>query len=175
MLGALSLVSYLLFYTPLKRKTSLAVWVGAVPGAMPPVLGWSAATGSLDPAAWVLFAIIFFWQIPHFYAIGLFRKEEYAKAGFKIYTLEASSQAIHRQIILFTLVCVGTSLLLIPLQAGGKIYTIASILLGGLFLGSAIFRNKKLPLEAWAKKLFFVSLIYLSGIFGVLFFEGGMG
>ncbi len=173
LLGALSLVSYLLFYTPLKRKSSLAVWVGAVPGAMPPVLGWSAATGSLNATAWVLFGIIFFWQIPHFYAIGLFRKEEYAKAGFKIYTLEATSQAIYRQIVLFTLITVATSLLLVPLKIGGSLYYFAAIFLGVLFLGAAILKNKNSSLEVWAKRLFMVSLIYLTGLFGVLFFQGG--
>src|SRR5436190_24242288 len=79
-LGALSLASYLLFYTPLKRKTAYALLIGAVPGAMPPLLGWTAVTGSLGWPGIVLFAIIFLWQVPHFLAISIFRKEEYKRA-----------------------------------------------------------------------------------------------
>ncbi|MCE9624401.1 MAG: heme o synthase [Deltaproteobacteria bacterium] len=172
-LGALSLVSYVLFYTPLKRKSSLALLVGAVPGAMPPLLGWTAVTGAIGLPALVLFAIIFFWQIPHFLAIGLFRKEEYARAGIRIYTLDASDSEILWQIVMNTVALVAVSLLLIPLHVAGLLYLVTSLFLGGAFLGYALLGFKRGLTEAWAKRLFLISLFYLTGLFSVLFFDGG--
>lgn len=172
-LGALSLVSYVLFYTPLKRKSATALWVGAVPGAMPPLLGWTAVTGSIGLPALVLFGIIFFWQIPHFLAIGLFRKEEYARAGIRIYTLEASDRDILFQIVMNTVALFAVSLLLIPLHATGTLYLVAALVLGGAFLGYALLGFRNGLNEEWARRLFLISLVYLTALFTVLFFDGG--
>ncbi|MFO1463857.1 MAG: heme o synthase [bacterium] len=172
-LGALSLASYVLFYTPLKRKSSLALWVGAIPGAMPPLLGWTSVTGSIALAPLVLFAMIFFWQIPHFLAIGLFRKDEYARAGIRVYTLEAEERAVLWQIVMNTLALVAVSLLLIPLRAAGELYLATALSLGGAFLGYAILGFREGLTDTWAKRLFFLSLLYLTGLFSVLFLDGG--
>jgi len=173
-LGVLSLASYVLFYTPLKRKSSLALWVGAVPGAMPPLLGWTAVTGSVGWPALVLFGIIFLWQVPHFLAIGIFRKEEYARAGIRIYTLEASAKDIQWQIVLYTAALVAVSFLLIPLHAAGRLYFLTAALLGGIFLGYAVLGFRVSHLEEWARRLFLISLLYLTLLFSVLFVDGGM-
>ncbi len=172
-LGAVSLISYVLFYTPLKRKSALALWVGAIPGAMPPLLGWTSVTGSIDLPPLILFAIIFFWQIPHFLAIGLFRKEEYARAGIRVYTLEAEDKDILWQIVMNTVALVAVSLLLFPLRVAGELYLATALSLGAAFLGYAAlgFRNG-LNME-WARRLFFLSLLYLTALFSVLFVDGG--
>lgn len=172
-LGALSLVSYVLFYTPLKRKSSLALWVGAVPGAMPPLLGWTSVTGKVGLPALVLFGIIFFWQIPHFLAIGIFRKEEYARAGIKVYTLEAEPRQIQRQILIYTAALVAVSYALIPLGAAGTLYLATATALGGLFLVYAALGFRRRDLEEWARRLFLISLLYLTLLFSVLFVDGG--
>lgn len=172
-LGALSLASYVLFYTPLKRKSYTALWVGAVPGAMPPLLGWTAVTGSIGLPALILFAIIFFWQIPHFLAIGLFRKEEYARAGIRIYTLESGEREILFQIVMNTVALFAVSLALIPLHVTGMAYTVSALILGGGFLAYALLGFRRGLSESWARRLFVISLIYLTVLFTVIFFDGG--
>jgi protoheme IX farnesyltransferase len=172
-LGALSLVSYVLFYTPLKRKSSLALWVGAVPGAMPPLLGWTSVTGKIGLPALVLFGIIFFWQIPHFLAIGTFRKEEYARAGIKVYTLEAEPRQIQWQILIYTAALVAVSFALIPLKAAGNLYLATAAALGALFLIYAALGFRRSDLEEWSRRLFLISLLYLTLLFSVLFVDGG--
>ena len=171
--GALSLASYLLFYTPLKRKSSLAMWVGAIPGAMPPLLGWTAVTGRLGWPALVLFAIIFLWQIPHFLAIGIFRKEEYARAGIKIYTLEAGPAQIYRQILIYTAALLPVSVLLTFMKSAGRLYLAAALGLGLIFFGYAWLGFRRQVLAEWARRLFLISLIYLTGLFLMLFVDGG--
>lgn len=171
-LGALSLISYVLFYTPLKRRSAAALWVGAIPGAMPPLLGWTAVTGSIGLPALILFAIIFFWQIPHFLAIGLFRKEEYARAGIRIYTLEASDRDILFQIVMNSVALVAVSLLLIPLHVTGLPYLVAALVLGGIFLGYGLLGFRRGINEEWARRLFLISLLYLTLLFLVIFFDG---
>lgn len=171
-LGALSLVSYVLFYTPMKRKSSLALWVGAVPGAMPPLLGWTSVTGKIGLPALVLFGIIFFWQIPHFLAIGIFRKEEYSRAGIKVYTLEAEPRQIQWQIMIYTAALVAVSYALIPLKAAGNLYLLTAIALGALFLGYAALGFKREDLVEWSRRLFLISLLYLTLLFSVLFVDG---
>jgi protoheme IX farnesyltransferase len=169
-LGALSLASYVLFYTPLKRKSSLSLLVGAVPGAMPPLLGWTASEGAVGLPAVVMFGIIFLWQVPHFLAIGLFRREEYARAGFRILTMEKDIGEIRRRIILYTAALVLVSLLLVPLGAAGKIYLATALVLGGIFFGYACLGFKSSDLLRWARRLFSLSLLYLTLLFLVLFF-----
>src|SRR5262249_4160776 len=135
LLAAFTLLSYLLLYTPLKTRTWLCTLVGAVPGAIPPMIGWAAVTGRLDLQAWALFAIIFFWQLPPFYAIGWMYREDYARAGFPMLpVIDAQGSRTSRQAWIY-------SLLLLAASAGpalgglaGRSYLVAALALGVVFL-----------------------------------------
>jgi protoheme IX farnesyltransferase len=154
-------VSYLLCYTPLKLRSSLCVLVGAVPGALPPVIGWVAAKGSLDAAAWVLFAIMFLWQVPHTLAIARLYRNDYARAGIQFLpVIDLDGFATNRQIISHTAALLAVSLLPTLLGLAGPVYFVAAFILGIGFLLSGI----RLALEstlAKARTLLFASLIYL--------------
>lgn len=112
LLGVATCLSYLLAYTPLKKKTIWATFIGAFPGAIPPMIGWAAATGTLDKGAWLLFAILFFWQFPHFHAISWIYREDYARAGIKMLpVVDRDGSRTFRQIVLAAGILVGVSLL----------------------------------------------------------------
>lgn len=112
LLGVATCLSYLLAYTPLKKKTIWATFVGAFPGAIPPMIGWAAATGTLDKGAWLLFAILFFWQFPHFHAISWIYREDYARAGIKMLpVVDRDGSRTFRQIVVAAGILVGVSLL----------------------------------------------------------------
>jgi heme o synthase len=122
-LGVATSLSYLLAYTPLKRKTVWATFVGAFPGAIPPMIGWVAATGSLDRGAWLLFAILFLWQFPHFHAIAWMYREDYARAGILMLpVVDPQGTRTFRQIILFAVALVGVSLLPAMMGLAGVMY-----------------------------------------------------
>src|SRR5271163_2986747 len=122
-LGVATSLSYLLAYTPLKRKTVWATFVGAFPGAIPPMIGWVAATGSLDRGAWLLFAILFLWQFPHFHAIAWMYREDYARAGILMLpVVDPQGTRTFRQIILFAVALVGVSLLPAMMGLAGIMY-----------------------------------------------------
>jgi protoheme IX farnesyltransferase len=122
-LGVATCVSYLVAYTPLKKRTVWATFVGAFPGAIPPMIGWAAATGSLDRGAWLLFAILFFWQFPHFYAISWMYREDYARAGILMLpVVDREGSRTFRQIILAAAALVGVSLLPTILGLTGVLY-----------------------------------------------------
>ncbi|MEW6776952.1 MAG: heme o synthase [Bdellovibrionota bacterium] len=165
---SLALASYVLIYTPLKQKSSIALLVGAIPGAAPPLAGWTAATGRIDLPAVVLFAVLFFWQIPHFLAIALFRKEEYARAGLKLLPLDTNEKTTKFQIILWLVGLLAVSLLLYPLEVAGVLYSVIAAILGGIFLVLGFLGFKKDAGIPWARRLFFYSLIYLLALFAAL-------
>jgi len=122
-LGVLTCLSYLLAYTPLKKRTVWATFVGAFPGAVPPLIGWAAATGSLDRGAWLLFGILFLWQFPHFYAISWMYREDYARAGILMLpVVDREGTRTFRQIILYATALVGVSLLPGVLGLAGVVY-----------------------------------------------------
>jgi heme o synthase len=122
-LGVATSLSYLLAYTPLKRKTVWATFVGAFPGAIPPMIGWVAATGSLDRGAWLLFAILFLWQFPHFHAIAWMYREDYARAGILMLpVVDPQGTRTFRQIILYAVALVGVSLLPAMMGLAGILY-----------------------------------------------------
>jgi heme o synthase len=122
-LGVLTCLSYLLAYTPLKKRTVWATFVGAFPGAIPPMIGWVAAAGSLDRGAWLLFAILFLWQFPHFYAISWMYREDYARAGILMLpVVDREGTRTFRQIILYAAALVGVSLLPAVLGLAGVVY-----------------------------------------------------
>lgn len=167
-LSALTIAVYLAAYTPLKTRTSLCTLVGAVPGAIPPVMGWTAARGTLDPGAFILFLILFFWQLPHFLALAWMYREDYARGGFRMLTLEGpDGAAAGRQVVLQTLALVVVSLL--PAGAGlaGEGYLAAALLLGTGFLGFGVAFAADRSRER-AARLFFASVAYLPLLLGAL-------
>jgi protoheme IX farnesyltransferase len=167
-LGLLALVSYVGAYTPLKSRTHWAMLVGAVPGALPPLMGWTAATGQIELPGLALFAILFFWQLPHFIAIALFRKEEYRAAGLTSLPLEHGDDTARRHAVGYLVALVGVSVLPVMLHVTGKIYLGAAVSLGALFLGVGVHGLVTRGDETWAWRLFRVSLVYLSGLFAAL-------
>lgn len=137
-LGLFTIASYLLLYTPMKQRTWWSTTVGAFPGAMPPLLGFAAASGVLTIEAWILFAIIFLWQFPHFYAIAWMYKDDYAKAGIQMLpVVEPDGASTSRQIMAFAILLVPISLAPSFFQMTGNWYLAAALILGGLFLRSA--------------------------------------
>jgi protoheme IX farnesyltransferase len=173
-LGALALVSYVAVYTPLKQHSSIALLIGAVPGALPPLMGWTAATGSIDAPGLVLFGILFFWQVPHFLAISIYRQEDYERAGLKTLPAERGLGASKRQAFLHTGALVVCTILLALYGTAGVIYLTAAIVLGVHFLWVAAkgFALEDRPeVDRWAKKLFVTSLIYLTVLFAALMID----
>ena len=167
-LGMVTLASYVFVYTPLKRRTTLNTLVGAIPGAVPPLMGWTAATNSLDAGGWVLFAILFFWQLPHFMAIAWLYREDYAKGGYKMLpVLDTTGQRTAATAIRHTLVLLIFSLMPFTFGLAGRWYLAAALVMGMAFLGCGI----QFAIErssANARRLFFASIIYLPLLLGVL-------
>jgi Polyprenyltransferase (cytochrome oxidase assembly factor) len=167
-LGFLALVSYVAAYTPLKPKSPMAMLVGAVPGALPPLMGWTAVTGRIGTGGMLLFGILFAWQMPHFLAIALFRKDEYRNAGYMALPLVRGDDTTRIWMLLWTLLLVGFSVLLVPFGLAGPLYLGVAVVLGGAFLvlvGRGVLRREQ---KAWARQTFFFSLVYLAGLFGAL-------
>ena len=161
LLGIIAFVSYVLFYTPLKRKSPIALLVGAVPGALPPLMGWTAATGSIGPGGLVLFFILFLWQIPHFLAIALCHQEEYEKAGIRVLPLEKGDRTTRHWIVRYTAGLFAVSLYPLFLGMAGRSYLVPAFLLGGLFLFLGCLGLKQTTGLRWARNFFLASVIYL--------------
>jgi protoheme IX farnesyltransferase len=163
-LAALSLVIYVLLYTPWKQRSTLALLIGAIPGAAPPLLGWTAATGRIDPGGLSLFFILFVWQIPHFLAISIFRRDDYVRAGLKIVPGVLGIPATKVRIVLYAaLFGVAT---LTPYQIGlaTKGYLIVALVLGAGYLALSLagLRSRSVALdERWARRVFFSTIIHL--------------
>jgi heme o synthase len=168
MVAAAITLSYLLAYTPMKRFSSLCVPVGAVPGALPPVIGWAAARGELSVDAWVLFAIMFLWQIPHTLAIACLYREDFAKAGIQFLpVIEPDGESTNRQIIVHCSALLVVSLLPTLIGMAGAIYFIAAFLLGIGFLAGGV-SLVMAPTRPGARRLLFASLVYLPALLLVL-------
>jgi protoheme IX farnesyltransferase len=160
-LGALTLGSYVVLYTPLKRLTSLCTIVGAIPGALPPVMGVAAATGKITPAGVMLFAILFLWQMPHFLAIAILYRDDYARGGFKMLpVVDGDGFATARMILIYSMALVPVSLMPTLFNVTGVIYFAAALVMGLAFLGFGIMAGLTRT-RANAKQLFFASIIYL--------------
>ena len=160
-IGAVTLVSYLFIYTPLKRVTWLNTVIGAVPGALPPLMGWTAARGELSGEGWALFAILFFWQLPHFFAIAWIYRDEYAKAGFKMLPgIDPDGSRTAQQSVSNTLALLAVSLCPFVFKMAGTTYLAGALVLSAGFLWCAIRFSRQLTL-ARARQLFFASIIYL--------------
>lgn len=165
---AFSVGSYLFLYTPLKRKTSLCSVVGAVPGALPPVIGWGAARGELGLEAWILFGILFLWQIPHSLAIARLYRDDYARAGIRVLpVVEPDGGSTGRQIVSNCLALLAVGLLPTLVGLAGPVYFVGAIVLGLMFLGCGILLAIS-PSEASARLLLFASLVYLPAQLGLM-------
>jgi protoheme IX farnesyltransferase len=164
-LGLTVIGGYLLLYTPLKTRTSLSTAVGAFPGAMPPLMGWTAATGEVAIGAWALFAILFLWQFPHFLAIAMMYKEDYARAGIVMLpVVEPSGRLTAQQIVVNTLMLLPVSLVPTLLGVSGKVYLVGAIILGLLFLYSSIACAVSKSRQQ-ARRLLLASVVYLPLLF----------
>jgi protoheme IX farnesyltransferase len=167
-LGAFTLLSYLFVYTPMKRWTSLNTVVGAIPGAIPPVMGWTAVHNSFGPGAAVLFCILFFWQMPHFLAIAILYRRDYAAGGFKMLpVVDEDLQVTGRQIVLYNAALIPITLMPTLLGMTGVTYFVVALLLGLAYLSFGIIcASTRQRLDA--RKLFFASIIYLPVLLGVM-------
>ena len=164
LLGVVALVVYIFAYTPLKKRTSLCTIVGAIPGAIPPMMGWTAVSGRVDVVAWVLFAIVFLWQLPHFLAIAWLYRADYAKAGLPMLpVVDPEGIRTGHQIILYSLALLPVSLLTTILDVTGAIYFFGALTLGvgliALGVGVAVARS-----GLYARRLFFASIVYLPAL-----------
>jgi protoheme IX farnesyltransferase len=160
-LGAVTLVSYLFIYTPLKRITWANTLVGAIPGALPPLMGWTAARNELGGAGWALFAILAFWQLPHFFAIAWMYRDEYAKAGFVMLPhVDPDGSRTAQQSISNTLALMLASLFPFVWHISGEFYLVSAIILGAIFLFFAIQFSRQMT-RARARQFFLASIIYL--------------
>ena len=162
---SLIVVSYLFLYTPLKRKTSLCTLIGAVPGALPPVVGWVAARGALTGEAWVLFTILFLWQIPHSLAIAYIYREDYANAGFRLLpVIHPDGTSTCRQIVVNCVALLGIGLLPTLYNIAGSVYFFTALLAGVAFLAVGIYLACTRSVKA-ARYLLYASLLYLPLVF----------
>jgi protoheme IX farnesyltransferase len=161
LLGALTLVLYLFIYTPLKRLTTLNTIVGAVPGALPPLLGWAAARGEITTAGWALFALQFFWQLPHFLAISWLYRQDYARAGLRMRVVDdPTGQETAHLAISHALGLLAVSLSPFLFGVAGRLYLAGALALGLGFVWAAI-RFARRRTDTQARRLFLASVVYL--------------
>jgi len=168
LLGACSLLIYVFVYTPLKRVTWLNTAVGAVPGGLPPLMGWTAARGHLSSDGWVLFGILALWQLPHFMAIAWMYRDEYARAGFKMLpVIDPEGRRTGSQAVSHTLALVPVSLSPCFVQLTGPVYFTGALVLGLVFIWSAVQFSRQLTLSR-ARQLFYISILYLPLLLGLM-------
>jgi heme o synthase len=178
-LGMFALISYVWIYTPLKKLTPKALVVGAVPGAIPPLMGWTAVTGQLDLGGVWLFLLMFVWQLPHFLAITLYLKDDYARGGLRVLPVVRGEKVARVHLLLYTLLLVPVSLAFTPLRVAGNVYLVVAAVLGAGFLWCAISLQR--PAEnavvgqRQARRVFLYSIAYLTVLFGALLLDSGHG
>ena len=169
--AAVTWASYLFLYTPLKPVTSLSTVVGAFPGALPPVIGWAAARGSLEAGSFVLFAILFLWQIPHFLAIAWIYREDYARGGLQMLpVLDPGGLVTGRQAVANSVALLLVSLTPVLARMAGGLYLTGAVLLGVAFIGDAAVAavRRTVPAARW---LFLASVLYLPALCGLLLLD----
>ncbi len=167
-LAAATLAAYLFAYTPLKTRTSLATIVGAVPGAAPPLLGWTGASGELGLGGWILFALLFLWQLPHFLAIAWLYRDDYLRAGMPLLTTDDPDfRRTKQQTVLWAVALLPVSLMPAAIGLAGRLYLVGAILSGAILLGTAI-AFARAPRVASARRLLLTSVFYLPAVLGVL-------
>lgn len=174
-LSALTILGYALIYTPLKRFTSLSTIIGAVPGAIPPMMGWTAVRDDLGAGAWALFGILFIWQLPHFLAIAWMYREDYARGGFPMLAVrDADGGQTARQMVLWCAALLPVSLLPSVLGLTGGLYFVGALALGGYYMWSCLpfLRTRS---SAAARKVLLASVIYLPAILAAMLLDRALG
>jgi heme o synthase len=170
-LGLIVIVGYVLLYTPLKTRTSASTAIGALPGAMPPLMGWTSAADSITIGAWTLFALLFLWQFPHFLAIATMYKEEYRKAGILMLpVVEKEGRITALQIVTFTILLLPISVAPYFIGLSGVVYLVGASVLGLWFLWASIEAARAKSVEK-SRKLLLVSVLYLPVIFALMVFN----
>ena len=174
--AAVTMLSYVFWYTPLKRRSSLSTIVGAVPGALPALIGWAAATNSLSLPGWALFAIVFMWQMPHFLAIAWMYRDDYARAGMPLLPVIApDGRSTGRQAVLYAAATIPVSLLPTAVGLAGPRYLAAALVLGAIVVWLA-FEFAATRSHGAARRLFFATIIYLPLLWLVLVLDhSGLG
>jgi heme o synthase len=171
LIGAFTLAMYLFLYTPLKQRTWWSTTVGAIPGAMPPLIGYAAAAGVVTVEAWILAAILFLWQFPHFYAIAWMYKEDYAQAGIRMLpVVEPDCRSTARQMVLYGIALIPVSLLPVAFGMSGNVYLAGALGLGLWFLYSGV----RVAVErsvTRARGVLMASVLYLPLIYGLMLFD----
>jgi len=171
LLGLFTLLSYLFIYTPLKQRSPHSTTIGAIPGAMPPLIGYAAASGTLTWEAWVLFAILFLWQFPHFYAIAWMYREDYERAGIRMLpVVEPDGESTARRILLYSLVLIPISLAPKFLAMTGNFYLFGALALGLLFLYAGL-RVSFDRTRQRARAVLLASVIYLPVLYGLMLLD----
>jgi protoheme IX farnesyltransferase len=170
-LAVLTLITYLSLYTPLKSRSPCCTMVGAIPGALPPMMGWTAATGELGAGAWALFGILFLWQLPHFYAIAWIYRDDYARAGYPMFpVIPGGESRTARQIIALCALLIPVSILPAVLGLAGWGYVVAAVVLGLIYLAFGVRLAIQRTLPA-ARHLFLVSIAYMPLLLAILLFS----
>ena len=170
-LGFIVIIGYVFLYTPLKTRTSASTAIGAIPGALPPLMGWTSASNEITLGAWILFAMLFLWQFPHFLAIAWMYREQYAKAGILMLpVIEPEGKITAKQIVIFTILLLPISLAPFFIGLAGWIYLVGASLLGMWFLSASIGAARAKTNEK-ARKLLLVSVIYLPLVFLLMVFN----
>jgi protoheme IX farnesyltransferase len=171
LLGAITLGTYVLLYTPMKRWTTLNTVIGAVPGAIPPMMGFTAAQGALSAEALAVFGILFFWQMPHFLAIAIMYRDDYAAGGLKMLpVVDRDLSVTGRQILLYGAALVPATLIPVQLHMAGAMYFTAAVLLGFAFLSFGVSCATSRT-RSDARKLFFASIVYLPALLAAMMLD----
>jgi protoheme IX farnesyltransferase len=168
-LGLVALLLYVGVYTPMKQRSHWSTFVGAVPGAMPALIGWTAATGRVDGAGLAVFGVLFFWQIPHTHAIGIYRQREYDAAGLKTLPGTHGARAARLSIVAYLFVQVMVSILPALLGVAGTAYLVTAIVLGAMVLIQAISGDGS---TKWARQVFLASIVYMPILFAMMVVAG---
>ncbi|MEO7795937.1 MAG: heme o synthase [Thermoanaerobaculia bacterium] len=171
LVGLGTLLSYVWVYTPMKRTSSLATLVGAIPGAAPPVMGWTGASGEVGLGGWLLFAILFLWQLPHFLSIAWLYRDDYRRAGMPLLTVnDPDGRSTGRQAVLYALALIPVSIMPSAVGITGAVHLIGALLFGLAFLASsALFAREQTVTSA--RRLLLTSVCYLPAVFGVAVFD----
>ena len=175
LLGLIATVTYVALYTPMKTRSWWALFVGAIPGAIPPFMGWTTVTNSFDMGGWALFGILFFWQLPHFLAISIFNAQDYRNAGIKIFANKKGVAATKQKVVTYTLLMLVASFVPVLFGVGSRLYLWLAGFLGAAFLiysfyGLLLSDERKALNEKWAKNYFLASILYLPSILTIMVF-----
>jgi len=170
-LGLVALLMYVGVYTPMKQRSHWATWIGAVPGALPALMGWTAATGHIELGGLAVFGVLFFWQVPHFHAIAMYRQRDYDAAGLKTLPGSRGVPAARREIGIYLVVQVAVSFVLVPLGVAGPVYAVTAAVLGLLVLAQGL-PGVRQGSTKWARNVFLTSIVYLPILFAVMVLDG---